>query len=178
MSTPTPPDGAQRLDTGGPAASEPVLLAHAVTLILAAAVGTGWVTIPDTRINAVGTAVAAVLSTIGVLAARARVSPSGRITWAGVRQVLQGLLYDELDRLAALPAAPPAPAPAPVPAGVPASAAAPAALGAAGGNLASLASAPLASFTTSAAFAPAPPAPPADNTVTAIQPVVPPTPQP
>lgn len=101
MSAPLPDTaGAHRLDAGGQGTSEPVVLAHGVTTVLYAIVGAGWLVIPDKTIDIIGTVVAVVLATVGVLAARARVSPNGRITWDGVRGTIRAMVYEEIDRLA------------------------------------------------------------------------------
>jgi hypothetical protein len=158
VTTPTPTDGGpERVDSGGPTTSEPVVISHAITTILFAAAGAGWLTVPDTTIDTIGTIAAVVLSTIGAFAARAKVSPTGRITWASVRDELQSLLYDEIDRLLALaPTAAAAGATASVeatqalpPVSVPAAAEA-----AAQGPLAP-ADTPVGTFTTTAPFGPA-----------------------
>jgi len=93
--------GQHRLDTGGQGASEPVVLAHAVTTLLYATAAAGWLVIPDKTIDLIGTVLALVLAVAGTLAARARVSPVGRITWDGVRGVIRAMVYEEIDRLAA-----------------------------------------------------------------------------
>lgn len=184
MTTPTPPAAGDNapIDSGGPATSEPVLLSHTVTTILYAAVGAGWLTIPDPTINEIATVAALALSTVGALAARARVSPSGRITWATVRESLQDMLYDELDRLTAsyVPARAAelaAPLPAAPPVALEKTVAAPAVSAPAAPVLAGP-GVPVGTFTTTAAFGPAPSM--ADESPTAIQPVVasPPSPKP
>jgi len=94
-------EGQHRLDTGGQGVSEPVLLAHAITTILAAAVAAGWIFIPDHTLNTIADGLAFVISTVGMLAARAKVSPTGRITWDSVRSTIRLMLQAEIDRLVA-----------------------------------------------------------------------------
>lgn len=77
---------------------EPVVIAHAVTVILGALVTAGWVAIPNTIIDAVGTILALVLSTVGVVLARARVSPLQGGMWAAVEGYVVDLVADELDK--------------------------------------------------------------------------------
>jgi hypothetical protein len=55
--------------------SEPVLIAHAVTVILAAVVSLGWVAIPNDTIDLVGTGVALLVSTVVAVVARGKVTP-------------------------------------------------------------------------------------------------------
>jgi hypothetical protein len=64
-------------DTTAPLQStaEPVLIAHAVTVILAALVGLGWVTIPNPTIDVIGTGVWMVVSTVAAVVARGKVAP-------------------------------------------------------------------------------------------------------
>jgi hypothetical protein len=57
------------------ATAEPVLIAHAVSVILAAVVSLGWLTIPDTSIDLIGTAVWLVVSTVAAVIARGKVTP-------------------------------------------------------------------------------------------------------
>jgi hypothetical protein len=102
--TPLPDiDGQHRLDTGTPATSEPVRLAGLLTTALYAAAGAGWFVIPDKTIDLIGTIVAVVLSVVGTELARARVSPSGRITVASIRGVIRAEVYAEVNRLADAP---------------------------------------------------------------------------
>jgi hypothetical protein len=54
---------------------EPVVIAHAVTVILGALVTAGWVAIPNTTIDTIGTVLALVLSTVAAISARSQVSP-------------------------------------------------------------------------------------------------------
>lgn len=64
-------------DTTAPVQStaEPVLIAHAVTVVLAALVGLGWVTIPNPTIDLIGTGVWTVVSTVAAVVARGKVTP-------------------------------------------------------------------------------------------------------
>jgi hypothetical protein len=106
VSTPPVPDlqGQHRLDTQA-AGSEPVLISHTVTTLLYALAGAGWFVIPNSTIDAVGTIVVVLLGLGSAFAARARVSPAGRITWTGIQGTIRALVYEEVDRLiAAAPA--------------------------------------------------------------------------
>lgn len=76
--------------------SEPVIIGHSITLILAALVGLGWLTIPSTTIDAIGTLVAVVLSTVGAVMARARVSPLSGGLWSAVEQYVRERVAAEL----------------------------------------------------------------------------------
>lgn len=169
MTAPTPTEGAP-IDSGGPTTSEPVVISHAVTTILYAVAGAGWLTIPDPTINTIGTIAALVISTVGTFAARAKVSPTGRITWATIQDSLQAMLYDEIDRLMSLaPAGTPAAAGAAVVEAVTATQAIPPAAPA----VTSIApeGAPVGTFATSAPFGPSVAAAPVDSP-TEIQPVI------
>lgn len=55
--------------------SEPVLIAHAVTVILGALVTMGWVALPDPTIDTIGTGVWLVVSTVAAIIARGKVTP-------------------------------------------------------------------------------------------------------
>jgi hypothetical protein len=55
--------------------AEPVLIAHAVTIVLAALVGLGWVTIPNPTIDLIGTGVWLLVSTVAAVVARGKVTP-------------------------------------------------------------------------------------------------------
>lgn len=103
MTTPPPNvlDGQHRLDTNGAGTSEPVRIAHIVTTALYLAVTLGWVFLPNTVIDTIGTVVAFLLSTYGAELARGKVSPTGRITWDGIKGVIRAMVYEEIDRLAA-----------------------------------------------------------------------------
>jgi len=58
--------------------SEPVLIAHAFTAILALGVGLGWWVFPGQPvIDAIGTVTALIVSLIGAMVARGQVSPVG-----------------------------------------------------------------------------------------------------
>jgi hypothetical protein len=94
---------------------EPVMIAHVVQMLLAAAVTAGWVTIPDRTIDVVASAVGLALATVAAVIARSRVTPGAPITMVEVRDAIHVLLSEELDRIIAA-AQPPAPEPAPEPA--------------------------------------------------------------
>jgi hypothetical protein len=94
--------------------SEPVLIAHAATVILGALVSLGWVAIPDTTINLIGTVAALIVSTVGVVVARGRVTPliPGGVDANAVRLLVAEIVRTELGTLAAYRSAtdtPPAP---------------------------------------------------------------------
>ena len=55
--------------------SEPVVIAHAVTVILAAIVSAGWAVIPSDNINTIGSVVALAVASVGAVLARGRVTP-------------------------------------------------------------------------------------------------------
>lgn len=76
---------------------EPVIIGHAVTVILAALVTAGWVAIPNTLIDAIGTAVALVLATVGAVLTRARVSPVKGGIWQAIGTYVADLVAAELD---------------------------------------------------------------------------------
>lgn len=71
---------------------EPVLIAHAVTVILGALVGLGWFVIPSATVNTIGDAVLILVSTVGVFVARGRVkpvnSPTGPTTWTEIETAI------------------------------------------------------------------------------------------
>lgn len=77
---------------------EPVVIAHAVTVILGAVVTAGWVVIPDARITAIGTVVALVLSTVAAVMARARVSPVKGGIWGAIGGYVADVVRAELDK--------------------------------------------------------------------------------
>jgi hypothetical protein len=58
---------------------EPARLAEGVRLLLVALVGTGWVVIPDARINAVASLVAVVASVLATKKVRAAVQPLAKL---------------------------------------------------------------------------------------------------
>lgn len=101
MSTPEP----------GARTPEPVLIAHAVHTLLAAAVATGWVMIPNRDIDIAVSVAGLLLSTVAAVATRARVSPTSLITWSGLQSALRAMLAEELARIVG--AAQPAPVEAP-----------------------------------------------------------------
>lgn len=102
MSTPLPDitGGQHRLDSQA-SSSEPVLIAHTVTTLLYALAGAGWLVIPDVKIAAIGTAAAVLLGLAAAFMARARVSPTGRITWTSIQGAIRAMVFEEVDRLIA-----------------------------------------------------------------------------
>lgn len=80
--------------------SEPVLIAHAVTVILGGLVGLGWLTLPDSLINTVGTVVFVLVSTVAAVVARGKVTPvdgSNRpLTADDVVAYVTGVVRDEI----------------------------------------------------------------------------------
>lgn len=91
-------------DPAPPPTSEPVLIAHAVTVILAALVSLGWISVPDVTIDLVGTGVALVISTVAVVVARGRVQPlakAGALDGDAVRLLVAEVVRTELATLAA-----------------------------------------------------------------------------
>ena len=91
---PVPPQGS----------SEPVLIAHAVTVALAALAGWGWVAIPDQTIDLIGTAVVLVVSTVAAVAARAKVRPTTSASTADTQLWMLGVVRQELAALQAFQA--------------------------------------------------------------------------
>jgi hypothetical protein len=71
---------------------EPVLIAHAITVVLVALGGLGWFVIPDATINSVGDIVLILLSTVSAVVARGKVkpvnSPAGPSTWTELETVI------------------------------------------------------------------------------------------
>jgi hypothetical protein len=89
----------RRVDNPGPGGREPVLVAHAISTLVYAAVGVGWVTLDDQVVAGVGTVVAFVLSTVAAVIARSRVSPTGTLSWTGVRDAIRDVIAAELGTL-------------------------------------------------------------------------------
>lgn len=77
---------------------EPVIIAHAVTVILGALVTAGWIAVPNTLIDAIGTGVALVLATVGAVLARARVSPLSGGLWQAIGAYVAELVAEEVAR--------------------------------------------------------------------------------
>lgn len=77
---------------------EPVVIAHAVTVILGALVTAGWVAIPNATIDTIGTVVALVLSTVGAVLARARVAPLNGGLWQAITSYVADLVASEVAR--------------------------------------------------------------------------------
>ena len=75
---------------------EPVVIAHAVTVILGALVTAGWVAIPNTVIDTIGTVLALVLSTVGAIIARSQVSPVKGGIWQAIGGYVADLVAAEL----------------------------------------------------------------------------------
>lgn len=102
-SVPAEPAGPEPPDPVLPGAvlnpsSEPVIIAHAVTVILGALVTAGWLTIPDPLINTIGSVVAFVLATLGAILARGRVAPVHGGWWATIESYVRDLVGAELAR--------------------------------------------------------------------------------
>jgi hypothetical protein len=74
--------------------SEPVVIAHAVTVILGAIVAAGWAVIPSDTINAIGSVVALVVASVGAVFARGRVSPLK----GGIGGYISEMVRTELDK--------------------------------------------------------------------------------
>ncbi len=83
--------------------SEPVIISHAITVILGALVTAGWVTIPNTTINAIGTVLVLVLSTVGAVIARAKVAPLKGNLWQVIEGFVGDLVAVELEKQAQAP---------------------------------------------------------------------------
>lgn len=84
--------------------SEPVLIAHAVTVILAALVSLGWIAVPNDTIDLAGSIVAMVISTAVAVVARSRVTPlakAGVVDVTAVRLMVADAVRAELATLAA-----------------------------------------------------------------------------
>lgn len=77
---------------------EPVVIAHAVTTILSALVAFGWATIPGDTITIIGTVLAFVLSSVGVVMARAKVSPVNSTWWDVISGYVTDLVKAEVMR--------------------------------------------------------------------------------
>lgn len=85
---------------------EPVIIAHAVTVILFAIVTAGWVTIPSPVIDSVGSVIAVVLSTLAALTARNAVSTRSTVAHlrrrlaqpAAFSPELTAYIHDEVNR--------------------------------------------------------------------------------
>jgi hypothetical protein len=80
--------------------AEPVLIAHAVTVVCAALVSLGWLTIPNPTIDMIGTGVWLVVSTVAAVIARGKVTPvdgSNRpVSAADFEAYVAGIVRDEL----------------------------------------------------------------------------------
>jgi hypothetical protein len=96
-------------DTEPGRTSEPVLIAHVVTVLLGGVVGLGWLTLSDSTINLVGTVVFILVSTVGAVVARGRVRPvdgtDRALTPDDVVAYVDAVLRDELAALEARKAA-------------------------------------------------------------------------
>jgi hypothetical protein len=77
------------------ASSEPVVIAHAVTVILAAIVSAGWAVIPSDTINTVGSVVALAVASLGAVFARGRVTPLK----GGIGGYIPEVVRAELDKI-------------------------------------------------------------------------------
>lgn len=80
--------------------AEPVLIAHAVTVVLAALVGLGWLTLPNPMIDAIGTGAWLLVSTVAAVIARGKVAPvDGTNRPLGIgdfESYVAGIVRDEL----------------------------------------------------------------------------------
>jgi len=76
------------------ASSEPVVIAHAVTVILAAIVSAGWAVIPSDTINTIGSVVALAVASVGAVFARGRVTPLK----GGIGGYISEVVRAELDK--------------------------------------------------------------------------------
>jgi hypothetical protein len=74
--------------------SEPVVIAHAVTVILRAIGAAGWAVIPSDTINTIGSVVAPAVASIGAVLARGRVSPLK----GGIGGYISEVVRAELDK--------------------------------------------------------------------------------
>ena len=79
--------------------TEPVVVSHAVTVILGALVSAGWATIPDNTINVVGTVLAVVLAGVATVIARSKVTPTASIA-SIVEQLVREAVAAEIAKLA------------------------------------------------------------------------------
>ena len=73
---------------------EPVVIAHAVSVILGALVSLGWLTIPNPTIDMIGSGVWLIVSTAAAIVARSKVAPVHSI--ADFEAYVAGLIRDEL----------------------------------------------------------------------------------
>lgn len=75
--------------------SEPVLIAHAFTAILALGVGLGWWAFPSQPIlDAFGSIAALTLSLVGAFVARGQVSPVGSVWLTDIEQTITAIATD------------------------------------------------------------------------------------
>lgn len=84
--------------TTNPVDQEPVLISHAVTTILSALVTLGWIVVPNSTIMAVGTLIAFLLSGVGAVMARAKVSPVNSTWWDVISGYVTDLVKVEIER--------------------------------------------------------------------------------
>lgn len=69
--------------------TEPVVISHAVTVILGALVSAGWASIPDPTINVVGSILAVVLAGVTTVITRSKVTPT-----ASLVSIVEGLVKE------------------------------------------------------------------------------------
>lgn len=76
-------DGTQAYDAGHPGGpevaarpGEPVAVANTINVLVTALVGAGWVTIDNTTINAILTAIGAIIAVVTTIKARSKVTPT------------------------------------------------------------------------------------------------------
>jgi hypothetical protein len=78
----------RRVDSVPESTGEPVIIAHAVTVILAAVVTAGWVVIPSPTIDAIATVIGFAVATVGAVLARSKVAPLKGGIWDAVRALV------------------------------------------------------------------------------------------
>jgi hypothetical protein len=93
--------GEHRVGDTSPTTEEPVRVAQGIQTLLYLAVGAGWFTIPSPLIDGAATGIAFLLSLAASEWARAKVSPTGRITLDTLRGFIRAEVYAERDKLAA-----------------------------------------------------------------------------
>jgi len=91
--------GDHRLGNDSPTVENPVRVAHAITTVLYLAAGLGWLTLPSPVVDIIATGGAFLLSTAAAEWARARVSPTGRITMDTIRGFIRAEAYDAMQAL-------------------------------------------------------------------------------
>lgn len=98
---PPPPPVQRPVTTTVPSesGSEPVIIAHSITVILGAVVTAGWMVIPSPTINAIATVVGFVASTVGAVLARSKVSPVKDGIWSAIERHVSAVVAEERARL-------------------------------------------------------------------------------